>query len=618
MYSIIDETEKFDTSSVVQVFNALKLTPKGKLHYDRDPKSPPPYIARSNETEKPNVSLIETPSKSPFSSSTADISSPDKNVNIVRIDADKHNERNNDSDVEKIVNSKSIQKEDSSAEMTSQMPTIYLNPLQRDKTHIKRYNDESMKPLIQTDMDNRSDKIEDDDRYLGQKLRENWSIDDKEAIVVLERISLMNMEKMRIKGQRVDNELTAMELKRKALVQKRLEEKQFEMKRKSEEHLKIVKEEYLKNVEIYHQREKAQKEMEERQSLELQRQIDEVRVRQQEENRLSKQHRDDRLRLELQRAAEQQLLQKRKQEEARKAQEAEVKRKEEEANLRKLETSKNEAILSATNALSLYSQVFTGTNDVLSKEEGESYLVDTLGISLDVVNTPIVAESISKLSTADNAIVIEKETKELLKLVRIIHSAIDGLNDAKNIALEKRLLEEKIRKESSTNRDVTANSSVVTKESQEFIETKSIVKQNTTTSQISEANLNRYSLLKELKLAFTKRIEQLEDQQGSQIKNTVRKRVNVPVNAIAATNSEHMKDKLIKLRQLLSGNLNIPEATDMKLANDYARNLLAIKFVKQGEVEVSNKRVGDEGFQGFAYAAVISGKNSSIQISAYK
>ena len=34
--------------------------------------------------------------------------------------------------------------------------------------------------------------------------------------------------------------------------------------------------------------------------------------------------------------------------------------------------------------------------------------------------------------------------------------------------------------------------------------------------------------------------------------------------------------------------------------------------MKQGEVEVSNKRVGDEGFQGFAYAAIISGMHLCI------
>ena len=51
----IDERDQCDTSSVIQVFNALKLTPKGKLQYDRDPKSPPPYIPKCNKTQKGNT-----------------------------------------------------------------------------------------------------------------------------------------------------------------------------------------------------------------------------------------------------------------------------------------------------------------------------------------------------------------------------------------------------------------------------------------------------------------------------------------------------------------------------------------------------------------------------------
>ena len=34
---------------------------------------------------------------------------------------------------------------------------------------------------------------------------------------------------------------------------------------------------------------------------------------------------------------------------------------------------------------------------------------------------------------------------------------------------------------------------------------------------------------------------------------------------------------------------------------------MGFRLLKQGEVEVSNKKVSDEGFQGFAYAAIITG-----------
>ena len=608
-YQSIDERDQCDTSSVIQVFNALKLTPKGKLQYDRDPKSPPPYIPKCNKTQNEKESKSETTTKSSIHSISDYTSCLDKEGNLIYIDTDEYQKRNQEAREENLSNNQLKTTSDHIQKNTSKVSNVFTSPLLDKEIQNMQHGKESMRPLNITK--DEFDDTDDGDRNLCKQLREHWSIDDKEAIVVLERISLLGMETMRKKGQTVDNALTAMELKRRAQVQKKLEEKQNEMQKKSEDCLNKAKAVYLKNIALYHQREKAQKEEEARQSFELQKKLDEVRIRQQEENRLSKQQRDDRLRIELQKAAEQQYQQRKIQEEARLAQEAEIKKKADEEKRRTLELSKNKAILSATDALRLYNEVLTVSDNILSKEQGEAYLVNTLGISLDVVNTPIVAETITRLSTTDNVMVIEQETNELQKLVNLIHNAIDGLNAAKKIA-EQKLLEEKLREETAAKQAESVNSNVSRRQSLSTVASDSVTKNSATAPQISESNLNRFSQVRDIQLSFSKRIEKLEDTQGSQIKNTVRKKVNVPVNAIAATNSEHMKDKLIKLRQLLSGNLNVPDGTDLQLANDFARNLLAIKFVKQGEVEVSNKRVGDEGFQGFAYAAIISGMHKCI------
>ena len=605
-YSIMEESEKCDILSVAKVFNALKLTPKGKLHYDRDPKSPPPFIPKYNRTAEDGFSPSEPSTKSPLPISQPKCLTPTKALNYDKIHSDHDRKIQKELSKENLIYKKTnLSSNDSLAERSTLMPSINLNPLQLEET--MPFKKENIQPLAATYDGDKNEIVEDDDHELCRKLPEHWSIGEKEAIVVLERISLLNMETMRKKGQEVDNALTAMELKRRARVQKRLDEKEYKMLQKSVEQMKKAKEAYIKNIEKYHQREKALQEEEERQSLKLQKKLDEIRVRQQEEHRLSKQQRDDRLQQELKIAAEQQLLLKKKQEEARLIQEAEVKKKVEEEKLRNLEISRSKAINSATHALRLYSETLPGSDDALTQEESEAYLVNTLGISLDVVNTPIVAEIISRLSTADDALVVEEETTKLEKCVDMIHNVIEGLTSAKKNATEKKLLENKLSEESAF-RDVAENSTLSLQENQNRIARDLQVTHNAMAPQISKSNLDRYSQIKALKITFSDRIVLLEERTGSQLKNIIRKKVNIPVNAIAATNSEHMKDKLTKLRELLSGNLNIQEATDLQLANDYAKNLLAVKFVKQGEVEVSNKRVADEGFQGFAYAAIISGK----------
>merc|ERR1712224_471483 len=131
-----------------------------------------------------------------------------------------------------------------------------------------------------------------------------------------------------------------------------------------------------------------------------------------------------------------------------------------------------------------------------------------------------------RLSTADNVMAIEQETNELKKLVNLIHNAIDGLSAARKIA-EQKLLEEKLREETAAQQEKSANSDISRRLSLNTVASDSVTKDSATASQISESNLNRYSQVRDIQLSFCKRIEKLEDKQGSQIKNTVRKKVNV-------------------------------------------------------------------------------------------
>uniref|UniRef100_A0A1B6HBG1 mRNA export factor GLE1 n=1 Tax=Homalodisca liturata TaxID=320908 RepID=A0A1B6HBG1_9HEMI len=82
--------------------------------------------------------------------------------------------------------------------------------------------------------------------------------------------------------------------------------------------------------------------------------------------------------------------------------------------------------------------------------------------------------------------------------------------------------------------------------------------------------------------------------------------VNVPVNAISPLDNQHLQDKLYKLTRMLKGeavpctgnNLFLPSGHPLGVL--YCMNLLAKKFVKQGEHVVSSKPEA-----AFAIAAVI-------------
>ena len=603
--NIAETNEKDSSSSVTKVINALKLTPKGKLNYDRDPKSPPPLVPKLKIVKDENDCSLSIRSQSSPTRALKQHDSIQVTENIkedIKINCDRKNISNE-------IHNTLLSHTHTATMKADTAQSSLLSPLQIQHSHnVSNILD----PLHITETDVLSEENDHADQELCQKLRKLWSVNDKEAMVVLERVSLLKMESMRKKGEQVDNALTAMEIKRKFHVKERLAEKEQEMIRKSEIFQKEVMDTFHKNIELYHQKEKSFREEEERQTLELQRQLDADRERQKEIDRLSKQQRHERLQHELKIVAEQQLLQRKEQEEeARLLQEAESNRRAVEEQIKKLEERRREAIRLATQAYSLYEDVRPGRDDLLSKEDGENYLRNALNLSLDSVNTTMLTDAMTRLASANEIQVIEEEVSQLEGMSSVFLNAINALTTARNAAKEKKLLEKKLSDklaQENVTKEMSPTIGVQLKETPHEIANQSQLnipaKQQ---KQSSPANLHRYSSAKAFQMSFAEKIQTLEHDKGSQIKFAIQKKVNTPVNAIAATSSEHMKDKLVKLRQLLDGNLNLQGISDVALVCNYAKNLLAAKFVKQGEIEVSNKRVTDEGFQGFAYAAIITG-----------
>ena len=103
------------------------------------------------------------------------------------------------------------------------------------------------------------------------------------------------------------------------------------------------------------------------------------RERQREQERLQEVQRHERLQQELQIAAAQQLQERQRQEEqARLQAEAEHKRRAAEEQLKKSEERRRKVIRFATEAYSLYDEVRPEKDDMLSTEDAEKYLVDSL------------------------------------------------------------------------------------------------------------------------------------------------------------------------------------------------------------------------------------------------
>ena len=386
-----------------------------------------------------------------------------------------------------------------------------------------------------------------DDEELCQRLRKMWAVDEKEAFILLERVALSQMEGMRKKGEHVDNALTAMEIRRKARVQKKLAEKEEELIKKSERAKEEAKEVFKIRMEKYYQKEEALNEEECRQIDECQKKLIQDRERQREEDRLFKEQRQNQLQNELKALADQQSAQKRKQEEEyRQQQNAEAARKAEESARKAMEEAKK------------------------------------------------VTENARKAAEVARELAAEEEKKKFQE-------------QARNAAKEKLENEKKIIQQASHISTSAVPPQSFGIENQQYQDQGNQQSVNSVQIYCSKANLERSSSIKSFKISYKEKLRNIEGGQCPEIKFAIQKRVTTTVNAIAGHSSEHMKDKLNKLIHLLSGDQSIPVSGDVTLSKDYASSLLAAKFVKQGEVLVSNKRVSDEGFPGFIYAAIITG-----------
>ncbi|XP_065166836.1 mRNA export factor Gle1-like [Atheta coriaria] len=97
----------------------------------------------------------------------------------------------------------------------------------------------------------------------------------------------------------------------------------------------------------------------------------------------------------------------------------------------------------------------------------------------------------------------------------------------------------------------------------------------------------------------------LDDQSLKQFKFDCKKAVNLPVNAISAVSSEHLRDKYNKLYNLLSGKTVQISDSRMNASQHpqgiaFVMDLLAKKFVLQGDLTISSNPDA-----AFAYATII-------------
>ncbi|XP_046389622.1 mRNA export factor GLE1 [Ischnura elegans] len=123
---------------------------------------------------------------------------------------------------------------------------------------------------------------------------------------------------------------------------------------------------------------------------------------------------------------------------------------------------------------------------------------------------------------------------------------------------------------------------------------------------VDPVSLKMYINLQNNLKAFEKSYEPLFlDERWKKFRVDCQKAVSTPVNAISPISSAHMMDKLLRLRQLLTGQpVGIGDSRVTSSAHPngiaYCKNLLAKKLVKQGEQTVSSKPDA-----AFAIAAVI-------------
>nr|CAD7396158.1 unnamed protein product [Timema poppensis] len=118
--------------------------------------------------------------------------------------------------------------------------------------------------------------------------------------------------------------------------------------------------------------------------------------------------------------------------------------------------------------------------------------------------------------------------------------------------------------------------------------------------------LHNYMTLQQYRQQFESSYSELMNDEGfKKFRFECQKAVNVPVNAISHVSSAHMTDKYIKLSRLISGQpVEVGGSTISASRHPqgvaFCKNLLAKKFVAQGELTVSSKPEA-----AFAIAAIL-------------
>ncbi|KAJ9592389.1 hypothetical protein L9F63_015957 [Diploptera punctata] len=123
---------------------------------------------------------------------------------------------------------------------------------------------------------------------------------------------------------------------------------------------------------------------------------------------------------------------------------------------------------------------------------------------------------------------------------------------------------------------------------------------------VDKDSFHKYENLKQHLQTFESSCNMLmTDDKLKQFRFNCQKAVNIPLNAISPTSAAHLQDKLIKLSRLISGQPVEAGQTRISASSHpqgiaFCKNLMAKKFVLQGELTVSSKPEA-----AFAIAAVI-------------
>ncbi|EFA06063.1 mRNA export factor Gle1 [Tribolium castaneum] len=128
----------------------------------------------------------------------------------------------------------------------------------------------------------------------------------------------------------------------------------------------------------------------------------------------------------------------------------------------------------------------------------------------------------------------------------------------------------------------------------------------TITDCVSVTNLKKYAEIKQFLSNHSQLYKDLlAEEQLKQFRFDCKKAINIPVNALSAVNSDHLRDKYVKLNNLLSGKTVIVADRQVNALKHpqgipFCMDLLARKFVLQGDLMISSNPEA-----AFCYATII-------------